>query len=191
MTLTARPIVIAAMTGLAAVLLSGLPAAAAPAGAARTAPGLAASITAEHLSVAEGWSPVLAAQPGERIRVLISYMNVSNRVANGVLVNIELPKGAMMTGAVTLTSVLSPAGKKLSPAALTGRGLNIGNYGPRANGYLAFDMRLPALKYLHCGVTPLVVPLTERAGTAHQGATLHLHGHNDCPVSMTPVAPPA
>ena len=191
MTARTRHTAVAATGSLAAVLLSGLPAAAAPTATAASAPTLAAGISAEHLSSSEDWTPVLAAQPGERLRVLVSYMNTSPSIEHGALVSIKLPRGAIMNGTVTLTSNVYPAGRKVSAAALAGHGLNIGNYGPHANGYLTFFIRMPPLKYDRCGITLLTLPVEERVGAGHSGATLHLHAHNDCPVNTGTVAPPA
>ena len=154
-------------------------------------PTLAASIGAEHLSSIDDWTPVLAAQPGERLRVLVSYMNISTAVEHGALASIKLPKGATMDGKVTLTNGTHPAGTRVSANALTGRGVNIGNYGPATNGYLTFYIRMPPLKYDRCGITLLTLPVEERVGSGHSGAVLHLHAHNDCPVSTGTVAPPA
>ena len=184
---TRTTLMIAALTVAA---LAATPAGAEAATAAKV-PTLTATIGAEHLSAANAWTPVLAAQPGERLRVLVGYMNTSPAVEHGARVSIKLPRGATMNGTVTLTDGTHPAGTAVSAASLTGHGVTIGNYAPGTNGYLTFFIRMPPLKYDRCGITLLTLPVEERVAAGHSGAVLHLHAHNDCPVNTGTVASPA
>ncbi len=108
------------------------------------------------LNGTSGWKENIAANPGDTVDYLIEYKNTGTMRQNNVTIKDKLPAGmTYVAGSAKYYNSFNPNG---APATddVTGKGLNIGNYEPGANGLVRFSAKLPSASTLKCGINKFV-----------------------------------
>jgi len=97
------------------------------------------------------WSDFNTAKPGETLRYLITYQNISEQEQKSVAIRDSLPpKVTLVPGTTYVANATHPKGVKVGDDITKG-GIVIGNYGPDANAYITFEAKIPAAGQLACG----------------------------------------
>lgn len=94
-------------------------------------------------------SPV---SPGATLRFLIEYYNSSKFLESGVIIGANLAPGQMLVPNTTeILNSRFPHGTPDPSNNIASGGVNIGNYDPRAGGYVEFEAALPLAGGFDCG----------------------------------------
>jgi uncharacterized repeat protein (TIGR01451 family) len=140
------------------------------------------------------WSANNTAKPGDTLRYIISYQNLSNSEQRQVVIRDSLPaKMELVAGTTMLYNQGSPNGSKVESNNITGGGVVIGNYGPGANAYIIFEAKVPAADQLNCGNNEfrnVGIVRPENVGE-HQAAATTAVKRDCAPAPAAPTAPPA
>jgi uncharacterized repeat protein (TIGR01451 family) len=112
-------------------------------------------LNAEATGSNDCWSQTLSpAEPGEHIKFLVSYRNISNSIQHQVVVGANLPpKMLLVPYTSTIWNASYPKGTPDVSNNVGKGGLNIGTYAPHANAYVEFTLATPPAADLACGTT--------------------------------------
>lgn len=104
---------------------------------------------------ADDWSTSTEAVPGDELEYLIRFRNEGNSELEDIMVGDNLPKyHTYIDGTTWLINSNNPDGRNLDNDNITTGGINVGNYGPGATGYVWFTSELdPLAGYERCNQT--------------------------------------
>jgi uncharacterized repeat protein (TIGR01451 family) len=103
------------------------------------------------------WTAALApVMPGSTIKYLIIYQNTSNEVQNQVIARINLAPGLLLvTNSTHLADASYPKGVLINSNDVSLGGIDMGNFGSKANAFIEFRVGIPPISDLTCGVNDL------------------------------------
>ncbi len=124
------------------------------------------------------WVENYAAKPGETVDYLVEYKNTGDVQQDNVQLVDKLPAGmSYVNGSSVLGNALNPSGIKTNDG-ITGKGLNVGSYGPGGNAWVIFSAKVAETKDLECGPNTLknVVSAETDYGTKSDDANVTVSG---------------
>jgi hypothetical protein len=103
------------------------------------------------------WYTFLApVHPAATVRYLLSYRNGSNHDQDQVVLRTNLaPLTLLVPGSTCLYDDSHPGGLLIRSNAVSGGGINVGNFGPGAAAYLLFSVSMPLSGDIECGDTSI------------------------------------
>lgn len=120
--------------------------------AAQSASGVKVTTESQLKGETNKWSANNTAKPGDTLTYIISYQNTSTTTHKQVKVSSALPSDAQLVANTTkVYNSGSPDGNVANNNDVAGNGVVIGDYAPGANGYVTFQVTLPAADKLKCG----------------------------------------
>jgi uncharacterized repeat protein (TIGR01451 family) len=162
---------------------------------------LKASTEVQLKSESNKWAASNAAKPGETLRYIVSYQNVSNTQQRQVTVRAALPdKTSLVPGTTTVTNTRNPNGVKFENDNIAKNGIMIGSYGPGANAYVTFEVMVASSDQLACGSNSLKATGAVKAeGVDEKTSEAVTTVERSCqqqpapasPAPITPATPPA
>ena len=109
------------------------------------------------------WSNNNTANPGDKLKYMITYQNTGNTQENNVVIRDSLPpKMTLVPNSTYLYNSNNPNGVLYKSDNITNGGIVIGNYAPGATAYVVFEVQIPAESALACGQTEF-----RNVGVAH------------------------
>ena len=115
-------------------------------------PGVSITKQVEGLNQSNAWAASNTASPGDTLKYLITYQNTGNTVQNQVIIRDILPAGmTLVPGTTMVADVSHPNGIQMSTDDVTQGGLNLGDFGPTANAFVTFQVKVPTADQLTCG----------------------------------------
>lgn len=135
------------------------------------------------------WSENVTAKPGDTVKYRISFKNTGSTTLNNVVLHDTLPAGeTVVPGTSKLVNSNNPNGVAANDNIATS-GVNIGSYGPGANAYLDFEVKLPAVTDLQtCGATTLINTAEATVNGQKQSDTASVTMNKAC-ATIPPVLP--
>lgn len=97
------------------------------------------------------WTTSNTAKPGDTLQYQIAYKNGGNTLHKSVVIRDNLPP--KMQYVAGTTQMKNQGGIKSVPDGVTRGGVIVGNYGPGADAYVMFEVKVPNADQLACGVT--------------------------------------
>jgi uncharacterized repeat protein (TIGR01451 family) len=97
------------------------------------------------------WTTQNTGKPGETLQYQITYKNMGNTEQKSVVIRDNLPPQMQYVAGTTLLK--NDAGVKAVADGVTNGGIVVGNYTPGAAAYVMFEVKLPTVDKLKCGVT--------------------------------------
>jgi hypothetical protein len=95
--------------------------------------------------------------PGTEVDVLINAENYSGRQVDDLTIQAYLPDDfSLVPGSTIFGNSVHPKGVSATDD-ITGTGINVGSYAPRANAWAIFTARTPASPSVSCGVSTWVL----------------------------------
>lgn len=102
------------------------------------------------------WKEVVTAKVGDEVEYQIEYVNLLNEDVYDVMIRDVLPTNMeYVAGSTYLYNASHQSGVKLNSDAITGNGVNIGNYVAKGNAFVRFTAKVVD-KTLACGQNQLV-----------------------------------
>lgn len=134
-----------------------------------------------RLQGTEQWSKSVVAKPGQKVDYRIGYDNTGEAQQNNVVVKDALPAGIKYeNGTTSVKNAANPNGLKVSDSITTTQGINIGNYGPKANAFTYFSATLPNGDVLQCGENKLVNTATVDTDNGSKSDTAEVVINTEC-----------
>jgi len=115
-------------------------------------PGVKVTKQVRNMVTGATWAKSNTAKPDETIQYQITYQNTGNTQQNQVIIRDNLPAGATLVPKTTyLVNNTNPNGILSQSDTLAQGGIYVGNYGPTANAYIIFEVKMPGADQLKCG----------------------------------------
>lgn len=102
------------------------------------------------------WEAYASVGPGETVRNMISYENLSTSEQDNVVVSTNLPPGVtLLPNTTVLYNSANPNGTVYQSNDIDNGGISIGNYDPGGGAYITFTVAMPFSQNLQCGNTDI------------------------------------
>lgn len=99
------------------------------------------------------WTTSNTANPGDTLEYLISYTNTGNSQQKNVVIRDNLPpKMTYVPGTTYLANQTNPNGVKYNSDNIATGGIVVGDYGPSANAFVKFEVKIAPADQLTCGM---------------------------------------
>ena len=135
-----------------------------------------------RVSGTKDWQTNVTAKPGDKLDYRIAYTNTGEVVQNNVVVKDKMAANVTYkNGSTTLLNQANPngLGMTMSDDMFT-KGLNIGNYGPKANAGVYYNATVPAADKLKCGVNNLPNTATVETDNGGKDSTATVTVNVEC-----------
>gem|GEM_PF-3012104 len=129
------------------------------------------------------WTQEIApVAPGSTVRYLITYENLSNVQQNDVVIGTNLaPKVLLVPGSTKIYNHDFPHGVNAGTDNIASGGILIGNYAPKALGYVVFSVAFPGQYDAACGWSDIrSVGIAQPKGLTSYYNTVETEVYNHC-----------
>jgi uncharacterized repeat protein (TIGR01451 family) len=150
-------------------------------------PGVSITKQVEGSTQSNAWATSNTANPGDTLKYMITFKNTGNTTENDVMISDALPKGlTFVPNSTMIMNSTFPNGSAVAGSAVTGAGIDIGNYAPNAVGYVELEAQVPAAAQLTCGENEFRnVGYAQPSGMSQYNAFATTDVTDTCPTTPT------